>query len=124
MKKPLSEDVTEFNLDLNEPKEKKPAEKTTAKTASTVVPAGGQEADFFEEGVRLSDDVPVKLVCVLGNKKISLKDLLQFKAGKVINLDRAPNEIVDLTANGKLVARGELVDIDGKLGVRIIKLLK
>lgn len=84
----------------------------------------GIEEDFLGETVSLSEDVPVKLVCVLGRKDIVLKDLLNFKVGQTIDLERAPNEFVDLVANGKLVARGELVEIDGKLGVRIIKMVK
>ena len=55
---------------------------------------------------------------------MKLKDLLKLKVGHAIDLERAPNEFVDLTANGKVIARGELVEIDGKLGVRIIKMLK
>ena len=72
----------------------------------------------------LSADVPVKLVAVLGKKSISLKDLFQLKQGQVIDLERPPSEVVDLVANGQLVGRGELVEIDGKLGVRILKMLK
>ena len=82
------------------------------------------EEEFIEEAVSLSSDVPVKLVAVLGKKQVVLKDLLKMKVGQTIDLDRPPNEFVDLTANGKLVAKGELVEIDGKLGVRIIKMLK
>lgn len=77
-----------------------------------------------DEILEFSEEVPVKLACVLGEKKLALKDLLKFKVGQTIDLDRPPNEFVDLMANGKVVAKGELVEIDGKLGVRIIKLLK
>lgn len=76
------------------------------------------------EVAQISEDVPVKLTAVLGKKNIALKDLLQFKIGHTIDLERPPNEFVDLVANGKVVARGELVEIDGKLGVRIIKMLR
>lgn len=82
------------------------------------------ENPFLDEAVSLSDDVPVKLAAVLGNKNLVLKDLLKLKVGQTIDLERPANEFVDLTANGKLVARGELVEIDGKMGVRIIKMVK
>lgn len=82
------------------------------------------EGEFIEEAVSLSADVPVKLVAVLGKKQIVLKDLLKMKVGQTIDLDRPPNEFVDLTANGKPIAKGELVEIDGKLGVRIIKMVR
>lgn len=85
--------------------------------------------DVTEVGLELeagefSEDIPVRLVAVLGKKNVVLKDLLKFKVGQTIDLERSPNEFVDLEANGKLVAKGELVEIDGKLGVRVIKILK
>lgn len=102
-KKETGEEATDINIELDEDSLKE-------------IP--GDEFLEFSEGV------PVKLACVLGEKKLALKDLLKFKVGQTIDLDRAPNEFVDLMANGKVVAKGELVEIDGKLGVRIIKLLK
>ena len=106
-KEPFEDDVTESRLDPKGLEE-----------------GAAVEGDFGDEAVSMSEDVPVKLVAVLGGKKMVLKDLLKVKVGQAIDLDRAPNEFVDLFANGKLVARGELVEIDGKLGVRIIKMLK
>lgn len=100
VKKKESEEVTEFSL---EAKEEPPSD---------------------EEAASLSEDIPVKLTAVLGKKNIVLKELLKLKVGETLDLDRPPNEFVDLVANGKVVARGELVEIDGKLGVRIIKMLK
>lgn len=117
-KTPGSDDVTEFNLDLDEEElESPPLERGGGGISSG-------EADLVAEGVAVASDLPVQLTCVLGSKKFSLKELMEFQTGKVINLERAPNEIVDLVANGKMVARGELVEIDGKLGVRIIKMTK
>ena len=79
---------------------------------------------MMNETLEISDDVPVRLFTILGNKDFVLKDLLSFKVGQVIDLKRPANEFVDLMVNGKVIAKGELVEIDGKLGVRIIKLLK
>lgn len=104
-----TEDVTETHLDLEGTK--KPE-------------AVAAEGDFVDEAVHMSEEMPVKLVAVLGKKNIFLKDLLRLKVGQAIDLERAPNEVVDLMANGKLVARGELVEMDGKLGVRVIKMLR
>lgn len=110
-KESTGEDVTEVGLDLEALSKKEE-------------PAEGPAMEISEEVVQVSEDVPVKLVAVLGKKELVLKDLLKFKVGQTIDLERAPNEFVDLTANGKLVAKGELVEIDGKLGVRIIKMMK
>lgn len=104
-KESSGEDVTEVGLDFEGLEESK-----------------GE--NFAEEVAQFSEDVPVRLVAVLGKKNVVLKDLLKFKVGQTIDLERAPNEFVDLEANGKLVAKGELVEIDGKLGVRVIKIVK
>lgn len=110
-KKDFSEEATEMDIDLGELEEgSKPKKEMKGDVTDTV-------ADMTE-------DLPIHLVAVLGRKKMALGDLLKLKVGQSIHLDRAPNEFVDIEANGKLVARGELVEIDGKLGVRIIKLLK
>lgn len=107
-KDPSNEDVTEVGVKAEEEKEEKAETKNI----------------FLDEAVNISSDVPVDLVAVLGRKNISLKDLLRFKVGQTLDLERSPNEFVDLVANGKIIARGELVEIDGKLGVRIIKMLR
>jgi len=126
-KKDITDNDTELNLDLDEleVKETPPAAKPKAKpkAAPKGKPKSGSP-DFTDEVVAMTDDVPVKLVAVLGHKKVMLKDLLNMKVGQAIDLERAPNEFVDIEANGKVVARGELIEIDGKLGVRIIKLSK
>ncbi|MBI2066632.1 MAG: FliM/FliN family flagellar motor switch protein [Deltaproteobacteria bacterium] len=96
----------------------------------------GQPPPFSEEGaegpieeaphesVSLASDVPVQLVVVLGRKEVTVKDLVDFKKGQVVELNKVANEAVDLVAGGKVIAKGELVEIEGKLGVRILKMLK
>jgi flagellar motor switch protein FliN len=82
------------------------------------------ESPMTDEVMHMSADVPVHLVAVIGRTTASVKDLMNYQMGQVIDLGRPPGETVDLVASGKLFARGELVDIDGKLGVRIVKLIK
>ncbi len=65
-------------------------------------------------------DVPVTLVVELGRVNLTLSRLADLKPGDVIELGRHSREPVELTSNGKLVARGELVQIDTELGVRVI----
>ncbi|MBL7685697.1 MAG: FliM/FliN family flagellar motor switch protein [Deltaproteobacteria bacterium] len=72
--------------------------------------------------VNLTGDIPVQIVAVLGKKSVTVKDIVSLRMGEVIELNRLPNEAIDLVANGKLIAKGELVDIDGRLGVRILKI--
>jgi len=85
---------------------------------------GAPPAKADRRAVGLTADVPVQLVAVMGKKTITIKEILSLKKGQVIELNRFPNEAIDLVANGKLMAKGELVEIDGKLGVRIIKIFE
>lgn len=71
----------------------------------------------------LAADVPVQVVAVLGKRSFTMQDLMGFHVGQVVDLYRPANETVDLVVGGKLIAKGELVSIDGKLGVKIVKLI-
>jgi type III secretion system YscQ/HrcQ family protein len=64
-------------------------------------------------------DIPVTLVVELGRINLTLSRLADLKPGDVVELGRHSREPVELTSNGKLVARGELVQIDTELGVRV-----
>lgn len=66
-----------------------------------------------------SPDVPVTLVVELGRLNLSLRRLADLKPGDVVELGRHSREPVELTSGGRLVARGELVQIDTELGVRV-----
>ena len=76
------------------------------------------------DALELSADVPIQLVGVMAKKTISMKELVELRMGSVLELNRPASEQIDLVANGKLIAKGELVEIDGKLGVRILKLVR
>jgi flagellar motor switch protein FliN len=97
----------------------------TAKAAPRRSPPSSPAATGVEgRAVGITADVPVQVVAVLGKKATTVKEILTLKKGQIIELNRFPNEAVDLVANGKLMAKGELVEIDGKLGVRIIKIFE
>lgn len=69
--------------------------------------------------LRLLADVQVELAVELGRVKLPLRDLLALGPGAVLELDRPADAPVDVLVNGCLVARGEVVVIDGDFGVRI-----
>lgn len=77
-----------------------------------------------KEALQASVDVPVQIVVVMGRKEIVLKDLIDLRPGQVVELEKGAHDSVDLVANGRVIAKGELVEIDGKLGVRVLKILK
>lgn len=64
-------------------------------------------------------DVPLQVTVELGRTKKTIKDILQFAPGSIIELDKLAGEPVDIFVNQKLIARGEVVVIDENFGVRI-----
>jgi len=125
----MQEEPLDDGLDVEEAApESKPKPKKAPKMADDL----GTDVDLppIEEDIQPEDmldiaaDVPVQVVAVMGKKSITLKDLAAMRLGEVIELGRPANEIVDLVAGGKLIAKGELVEIEGKLGVRIVKMIR
>ncbi len=84
--------------------------------------SSGSEGGSDKKVMNLTSDIPVQIVAVLGKKMVTVKEIVSLRMGQVIELNRLPNEAVDLVANGKLIAKGELVEIDGRLGLRILKI--
>lgn len=69
-------------------------------------------------------DVPVKVSAVLGKKRMNVADLMALGAGAIIELDRRVGEPIDLYINDTLIARGELVLVDGVLGVTMTEIVR
>ena len=69
----------------------------------------------------LMDDVPVRLTFDLGEREISLGDLRTLQPGYLFNLGRDPRSTVTIRANGRLIGDGELVDIEGRVGVSVLQ---
>lgn len=63
--------------------------------------------------------VPIPVTVQLGRARLTLGDLCRLKTGALLELDRESHEPADLLVNGKVVAHGEIVTIDGHYGVRI-----
>lgn len=86
-------------------------------------PLPSQES-LEQEALKVSQDIPVLLTAVIGKKTVKLKDVVELKTGEMIEFKKSPQEPIDIVANGKLVAKAELVVIDGKIGVRVQKLIR
>jgi len=54
---------------------------------------------------------------------MTLADLLAMTEGSVVELDRAANELLDIYANGTLIARGEIVNVDGRYGIQVAEVV-
>ena len=68
-------------------------------------------------------DVPVSLTIELGGCQLAMREVLQLNVGSVVQLDKAADAPVELSINGKLIARGEVVVIEDRYGVKITEVL-
>jgi flagellar motor switch protein FliN/FliY len=69
-------------------------------------------------------DVPVQVSAVLGRARMEVGDLLKLGPGTVLELDRKVGESIDIYVNNRLVARGEVVLVEEKLGVTMTEIIK
>ena len=99
-------------------------------------PAGGEEGDDGQEGLTgLSDDearmqnlkllqnIDVKLTVEIGGTIIKIKDLLKLNEGSVVELDRLAGEHLDILVNGTLLAKGEVVMVGERFGIRFTDII-
>jgi flagellar motor switch protein FliN/FliY len=66
----------------------------------------------------------VSISAVLGRATMSVSQLLQLNSGSVLELDRRVGEAIDIYVNNRLVARGEVVIVDERLGVTMTEIIK
>lgn len=113
---------------MNTLPEPTPLESNDASQDDLVLPEIAADGDDFEITAPMSDNivdnVPVKVSAVLGKTQIDVATLRTLGDGSVIELDRKVGEPIDLYVNDRLIARGELVMVDGSLGVTMTEIVK
>ncbi|MBP2653108.1 MAG: fliN: flagellar motor switch protein FliN [Firmicutes bacterium] len=77
----------------------------------------------IDANISLIMDVPLQVTVELGRTKKLIRDILELSPGSVVELDKLAGEPVDILANGKLIAKGEVVVIDENFGVRITEII-
>lgn len=82
-----------------------------------------QPAAESNDNLDLIMDIPLNLSVVLGRSKKTVRDILSFNTGSVIELDKLTDEPLEILLNGKLIATGEVVVINENFGVRITDIL-
>lgn len=111
----------ETNLDLNEIKDE-------ANTGTAVATTSGDDDD--EDISRTASDletvfdIPVQVSAVLGRSRMQVSQLMRISKGAVVELDRKVGEAIDIYVNNRLVARGEVVVVDDRLGVTMTEIIK
>ena len=88
--------------------------------------AGSAEADIKRTAQDLEAvfDVPVTVSAVLGKSAMEVSQLLKLGKGTIVELDRKVGEAIDIYVNNRLVARGEVVVVDERLGVTMTEIIK
>ncbi|MGE5537885.1 MAG: flagellar motor switch protein FliN [Gemmatimonas sp.] len=107
----------ELNLeDVNPPDGNRPAAESDDERPSESVHAAAELSAVY--------DVPVQVSAVLGRAHMQVSQLLKLGRGAVVELDRKVGEAIDIYVNNRLVARGEVVVVDDRLGVTMTEIVK
>ncbi|MEO1969655.1 MAG: flagellar motor switch protein FliN [Sphingomonadaceae bacterium] len=78
---------------------------------------------FQPDGFGLIQDIDVRLTVELGQKQMSLRDVLALGESSVIELDRLTDEPLEILVNGKIIARGEVVAQGNRFAIRVLELV-
>jgi flagellar motor switch protein FliN/FliY len=79
--------------------------------------------ETYPQNLEMLLDVPVSLTVELGACQLPMRDVLQLNVGSVVQLDKVADAPVELHVNQKLVARGEVVVVDNRFGIKITELI-
>lgn len=85
---------------------------------------GSIPGNYGPENIDLIMDVPLEVTVELGRTSKSIKEILDFTPGTIIELNRIAGEPIDVLVNGKFVAKGEVVIIEESYGIRITEIIK
>ena len=109
----------EQNLDLAEldSEDQQNLPEASGQEASAPRPSNAQELEAVY-------DIPVQVQVVLGRATMQVNQLLKLGRGAVVELDRKVGEAIDIYVNNRLVARGEVVVVDERLGVTMTEIIK
>ena len=110
------------DLDLEEVESPEAPEKD----GGTNLPEASDDYDGQLSAVDLEAvyDIPVQVSAVLGKSSMQVSQLLRLGRGAVVELDRKVGEAIDIYVNNRLVARGEVVVVDERLGITMTEIIK
>ena len=77
-----------------------------------------------QENIDLIMDVPLEVTVELGRTNKSIKEILEFSPGTIIELNKLAGEPIDVLVNGKFVAKGEVVVIEECFGIRVTEIVR
>ena len=117
------------NLELEELEDSAPAKASPAPSDEGEAVGFGGDDDISEMPRNARDleavyDIPVQVSAVLGKATMQVSQLLKLGRGAVVELDRKVGEAIDIYVNNRLVARGEVVVVEDRLGITMTEIIK
>ena len=95
---------------------------TPPETPPAAEPAREPERAGFEN-LRVLENIEVELTVVVGSAEMKIRDLLRLNEGSVIELDRLAGDPLDILANGTIIAKGEVVMVGERFGIRFSEIV-
>jgi len=89
------------------------------KLANQQAPPNGQKT--LDEVAHLLD-IPLKITIHLGQRQMRVREILQLKPNSIVELSKSAGENIDVIVNGKTVAYGEVLEMEGNAGIRLTDL--
>jgi len=77
----------------------------------------------IDEKLKLLMDIPLEISVEIGNKLMSIDEILKISPNSVVELNRYINQPIDIKVNGKLIAKGQLYTVEGNFGVKITEII-
>ena len=88
----------------------------------TAAPSGGSDR-VSVDNLRVLENIDVKLTVEVGSTEIRIRDLLRLNEGSVVELDRLAGDPLDILASGTIIARGEVVMVGERFGIRFSEIV-
>tara|TARA_B100000214_G_scaffold339799_1_gene285847 strand:+ start:1423 stop:1797 length:375 start_codon:yes stop_codon:yes gene_type:complete len=105
---------------VNSPPSTEPDESNQVNAEAIEIPEIPRSAQDLEAVY----DIPVQVSAVLGRSTMEVQELLKLGTGAVVELDRKVGEAIDIFVNNRLVARGEVVVLEDRLGITMTEIIK
>ena len=93
------------------------------KEGQEIIEAGPADGAGGRRNYGLLADIPVRMSVEVGSTALRLSELMDLAEGSVVELDRQSHELLDIMANGTLVAKGEVVTVNGRFGIRVVEVV-
>ncbi len=117
MNQPEADETTPQPSDA--PSASEPAAMSSVDSASFDYLEAGAGEGLEDLSIDMIQDIPVTLSMEVGRAEITIRNLLQLNQGSVVELDRTAGEPLDIHVNGTLVAKGEVVVVNERFGIRL-----